>query len=80
MDYDKSCKGIQDYFLREEDTKRKEKEQTCYFNIGEHVVYEGRVYEVLENLLHGMCKCKDMETGRLYSLQCVDLKPYNNLK
>lgn len=45
-----------------------------YFNVSEQVMYQGKVYEVIEILGDGMCKCMDIETGRYYSLKCDDLQ------
>ena len=47
-----------------------------YFNVGEQVMYQGKVYDVIEILGGGMCKCMDIETGRYYSLKCDDLQVY----
>lgn len=49
-------------------------EDKYYINVGEQVRYEGKTYEVVENFGMGICKCKDIETGRFYSLQRSDLE------
>lgn len=76
-DMTNNVKEMRDYFLREEDAKRKAEDGKYFFNAGEKVVYDGRIYEVVEQHSQGMVKCKDVGTGRLYSLQDADLKPYN---
>lgn len=72
-----NVKEMRDYFLRKEDAKNKAEKDNYFFNSGEKVVYDGRIYEVVEQLSQGMVKCKEVETGRLYSLQGADLKQYN---
>lgn len=72
-----NVKEMRDYFLREEDARKKAEEEKYFFNSGEKVIYEGKIYEVVENLSQGKCKCKDIKTGHLYSLQGAELKLYN---
>lgn len=72
-----NVKEMRDYFLRKEDAKRNAEDDKYFFNSGEKVVHNGRIYEVVEQLSQGMVKCKDVETGRLHSLQGADLKHYN---
>ena len=41
-----NVREMRDYFLREEDAKSNAEKDNYFFNIGEKVVYNGRIYEV----------------------------------
>lgn len=71
-----NVKEMRDYFLKEKDAKEKAQNEKYFFNIGEQVVCEGRIYEVVDNLPQEMCKCRDVKTGTLCSLKSSELRAY----
>lgn len=85
-----NVKEMRNYFLKDEDAKKQEsirkrnaeahkvEKEKYLFYIGELVVYEGRIYEVVDHLSQGKCKCKDVKNGSLHSLHSSALETYND--